>query len=96
MAAGPLGEGFHYRALLHAEQLVPSQTLMYLTYAGEVVERYALDLAETTFNAPDHVFGEQRYRTQGGRAYTSDVAVVSDEHLVLFEVHARRVAATAQ
>ena len=90
-----LGEGFHYRALLHAEQLVPSQTLMYLTYAGEVVERYALDLAETTFNAPDHVFGEQRYRTQGGHAYTSDVAVVSDEHLVLFEVHARRVAATA-
>jgi hypothetical protein len=90
-----LGEGFHYRALLYAEQLEPRPTLAYLTYVGAVVERYALDLAEATFKAPQQVFGEQRYRTSEGDAFTSDVAVVSGEDLVLFEIHARRVAATA-
>jgi hypothetical protein len=90
-----LGEGFHYRVLLYAEQLQPRPTLAYLTYVGAVVERYVLDLAEATFKPPQQVFGEQRYRTSEGHAFTSDVAVVSGEDLVLFEVHARRVAATA-
>jgi hypothetical protein len=90
-----LGEGFHYRAMTHAQQMTPPQTLRYTTYVGEVVERYALDLAEDTFSAPQQVFGEQPYRSRDGDAFTSDVAVSSGEDLVLFEVHARRVAATA-
>ena len=90
-----LGEGFHYRAMVHAQQRTPPESLKYTTYVGEVVERYALDLAEATFTASERVFGEQPYRTKDGDAYTSDVAVVSGEDLVLFEVHSRRVAATA-
>jgi hypothetical protein len=90
-----LGEGFHYRAMTHAQQLEPPQTLRYTTYVGEVVERYALDLAEVAFTSPIQVFGEQLYESTGGEARTSDVAVVSGEDLVLFEVHSRRVKATA-
>lgn len=90
-----LGEGFHYRAMTHGQQLKPPQVLKYTTYVGEVVERYALELAEATFAAPVRVFGEQPYRSTDGDAYTSDVAVASGEDLVLFEVHSRRVAATA-
>jgi hypothetical protein len=90
-----LGEGFHYRAMTHAQKLTPPQTTKYTAYVGQVVERYALDLAEGTFSEPHHVYGEQPYRSKDGDARTSDVALVIGEDLVLFEVHSRRVAATA-
>jgi hypothetical protein len=90
-----LGEGFHYRAMTHAQKLTPPQTTKYTAYVGQVVERYASDLAEGTFSEPHHVYGEQPYRSKDGDARTSDVALVIGEDLVLFEVHSRRVAATA-
>jgi hypothetical protein len=90
-----LGEGFHYRALRQAQREGSGVSAKYTRFAGEVVELYALDLAEAAVTAPDAVFGEQPYG-RGDSERTSDVAVVSSNHdLVLFEVHARRVAATA-
>lgn len=90
-----LGEGFHYRAMTYAQQSEDEKTLRrYTTYQGEIVETYALDLAETAVAVPTIVMGEQRYH-KGGEQKTSDVAVIEGSDLVLFEVHARRVAATA-
>jgi hypothetical protein len=90
-----LGEGFHYRALTQAQRTEPPAVReKYTRYTGEVVERYALDLAETAFPAPVTVLGEQPYGKGDGKS-TSDVAVASGEDLVLFEVHARRVMASA-
>jgi hypothetical protein len=91
-----LGEGFHYRALAQAQRESKATSAKYTRLAGEAVERYALDLAEAAVVAPDRVFGEQSYDKGGGKK-TSDVAVVAGDgrDLVLFEIHARRVAATA-
>lgn len=88
-----LGDGFHYRALTHAQlHLGSAQSARYTRYVGEVVERYALDLAEACVPAPNRVHGEQPY--DNGASRTSDVAVVwADEDLMLFEVHSRRVSA---
>lgn len=89
-----LGEGFHYRALTHAQRAEPTAVAAkYTQYMGEVVERYALDLAETAFPSSVTVLGEQSYGKGGGQ-HTSDVAVASGTDLVLFEVHARRVLAS--
>jgi hypothetical protein len=81
--------------MTHAQGLLPPQTTKYTAYVGQVVERYALDLAEAAFTDPARVYGEQAYRSKDGEARTSDVAVVLGEDLVLFEVHSRRVAASA-
>src|SRR4051812_6282275 len=54
-----LGEGFHYRAMTYAQALNPPEALKYTRYVGEVVERYALDLAVAAFTPPTQVFGEQ-------------------------------------
>lgn len=89
-----LGEGFHYRALTYAQREGPQVSAKYTRLAGEVVERYALDLAEAAIAAPARVLGAQPYGRGGGSA-TSDVAVVDGDDLVLFEVHARRVSAGA-
>jgi hypothetical protein len=62
--------------------------------AGEITELYALDLANAAVTEPDEVFGEQRYGRNDSER-TSDVAIVSGTDLVLFEIHARRVSATA-
>lgn len=89
-----LGEGFHYRALTHAQREGPQVSGKYTRLAGEVVERYALDLAEAAIAAPARVVGAQPYGRGAGSA-TSDVAVVDGGDLMLFEVHARRVSAGA-
>lgn len=87
-----LGEGFHYRALTHAQHEGPRVSGKYTRLAGEVVERYALDLAVAAIRAPARVLSAQSYGHGGGSA-TSDVAIVDGDDLVLFEVHARRVSA---
>jgi hypothetical protein len=90
-----LGEGFHYRAMIHAQRSVGAEMSgKYTSFAGEVVERYALDLAEAAAPHSVRVMGEQTYGKGGGKR-TSDVALVYGSDLILFEVHARRVAATA-
>ncbi len=89
-----LGEGFHYRAMSHAQKLGSAELLCYTRFVGEIVERYALDLARAAIPAPATVLGEQAYGKGGGKR-TSDVAIVwGKDDLVLFEIHARRVAAT--
>ncbi len=89
-----LGEGFHYRALRHAQAQGQAEVLRYSRFMGEVVERYALDLAHAAMDSHATVLGEQRYGKGGGKR-TSDIAVVWGEELILFEVHARRVTASA-
>jgi hypothetical protein len=89
-----LGEGFHYRAMTHAQEAEDEKTLLrYTAYQGEIVETYALDLAETAVEAPTFAIGEQAY--DKGQQRTSDVAVLEGPDLVLFEIHARRVGASA-
>ena len=90
-----LGEGFHYRVLRQAQAESKAFSAKYTRLAGEVVELYGLDLADAAVSEPDRVFGEQAYGKNDSQR-TSDVAVVADgSDLVLFEIHARRVAATA-
>jgi hypothetical protein len=89
-----LGEGFHYRALTHAQSLGSEVSGRYSRFVGEVVERYALELANAAIDPHATVLGEQRYGKGGGQR-TSDVAVVWGADLILFEVHARRVTASA-
>jgi hypothetical protein len=89
-----LGEGFHYRALTHAQGEGPRVSARYTRFAGEVVERYALDLTQAAVTAPARVVGATPYGRGAGSA-TTDVTVVDGEDLVLFEVHARRVSAGA-
>lgn len=90
-----LGEGFHYRALTHAQRsLGKDASARYSRFIGEVVESYALNLAHAAMDGKASVLGEQRYGKGGGQR-TSDVAVVWDKELILFEVHARRVTASA-
>jgi hypothetical protein len=88
-----LGEGFHYRALRHAQHIDSATSARYQRFAGQITELYALDLA-TAITPTVAVFGDQPYGPGGGDR-TSDVAIVSGRDLVLFEVHARRVSATA-
>jgi hypothetical protein len=90
-----VSEGFHYRALSHAQQAEGrAQSERYTRFIGEVFERYALDLAEVAATRrPVEVFGEQSYGTTDSR--TSDVAIACRSDLVLFEIHARRVPASA-
>lgn len=88
-----LGEGFHFRALTHAQRSEGSKVSgRYNTFMGEVVERYALDLAHSAIDDRARVLGEQPYGKGGGKR-TPDVAVVWGRDLILFEVHARRVKA---
>jgi hypothetical protein len=90
-----LGEGFHYRAMSRAQTSEgTAASAMYTRYVGEVVERYALDLAEAATSPPTKVFGEQAYG-KGGGGKTSDVTILIGRDLFVFEIHARRVAANA-
>ena len=89
-----LGEGFHYRALTHAQSLGSDVSGRYTRLVGEAVERYALDLAHAAIDSRATVLDEQRYGKGGGQR-TSDVAVGWGKDLILFEVHARRVTAHA-
>jgi hypothetical protein len=89
-----LGEGFHYRLMTRAQEEGRDELLRYTRFAGEITERYALNLTEAA--APPHVrvLGDQPYRLNGDQR-TSDVAMVWGSDLILFEVHARRVPTTA-
>jgi hypothetical protein len=89
-----LGEGFHYRALRHAQSLGKDESARYTRFIGEAVERYALDLAHVALDSRATVLGEQHYGKGGGQR-TSDIAVIWGNELILFEVHARRVTASA-
>lgn len=90
-----VGEGFHYRTMSEAQRSAGgAASARYTRFIGEVVERYALDLAESAIQPPVRALGEQRYGRHGGQL-TSDLAIVSNTDLVLFEINARRVAATA-
>ena len=89
-----LGEGFHYRALTHAQSQSTNASAKYTRFAGEVTERYALDLAEAAAPSSVAVMGEQRYGSGGGQR-TSDVAILFGRDLLVFEIHARRVGGTA-
>ena len=89
-----LGEGFHYRVLRRAQQAGSATSEKYLRFAGEITELYALDLATAATSDPDLAFGEQPYGPNNSER-TSDVAIVSGTDLVLFEIHARRVSASA-
>jgi hypothetical protein len=90
-----LGEGFHYRAMTHAQQVHGSSvSAKYTRFMGEIVERYAVDLAETAVTPLARVVGEQPYGKGDGQR-TSDVVIHVGADLILFEVHARRVAAIA-
>src|SRR5258708_34142829 len=61
---------------------------------GEGVGGYAVDLAQAAMDSHATVLGEQRYGRGGGRR-TSDIAVVWGRELILFEVNARGVTASA-
>jgi hypothetical protein len=90
-----VGEGFHYRALTHAQTLSPALSAKYTRFVGKIAETYALDIAATaTATSGLSVHGEQSYGRDGG-ARTTDVAILDRSDLVLFEIHARRVAAVA-
>jgi hypothetical protein len=64
----------------------------YTAYAGQVFEVYCLHLARDGVPEPALVLGEPKYGKGGGQR-TSDIAVLTDDDLVLFEVNARRVGA---
>jgi hypothetical protein len=94
-----LSEGFHYRAMrvAQAEDAAAADgrtdhVQRYTAYAGQVFEAYCLGLARGGVPEPALVMGEQKYGKGGGQK-TSDVAVLIDDDLVLFEVNARRVGA---
>jgi hypothetical protein len=64
-----------------------------MRYYGQLVEAYSLELAESSFDAPEpmrRMHGEQRYGKGGGKK-TSDIAIDSSPDLVLFEVGAGRL-----
>lgn len=83
-----VGEGFHYRALTHAQSLSSALSAKYTRFVGKVVETYALDIATTaTDPSAAAVHGEQSYGPGGG-ARTTDVAIIDGNDLVLFEIHA--------
>ncbi len=92
-----LGEGFHYRAMRQAQADDSNRqgdrkdhVQRYTAYAGQVFERYCLDLASGAVPASSRVLGEQTYGKGDGKK-TSDVAVIGGEDLILFEANARRV-----
>ena len=94
-----LSEGFHYRAMRAAQAADAAaadgrtdHVQRYTAYAGQVFEAYCLCLARDGVPEPALVMGEQRYGKGGGQK-TSDIAVLTDGDLVLFEANARRVGA---
>jgi hypothetical protein len=88
-----LGEGFSHRVFACAERRGEQVKQRYMRYYGQLVEAYSLELAESSFDAPEpmrRVHGEQRYGKGGGKK-TSDIAIDSSPDLVLFEVGAGRL-----
>jgi hypothetical protein len=67
----------------------------YLELNGKLTERFCYEVAKTSTETPPcqgqyQLFREQSYGRGGGRR-TSDVLVVENRDLVLFEVNARRI-----
>jgi hypothetical protein len=88
-----LGEGFHHRVFAAAERRGEATKLRYSRYYGQLVEAYALELAESVYPplaGQPRVHGEQRYGTGGG-SKTSDISIDSAPDLVLFEVAGGRL-----
>ncbi|MCW2984212.1 MAG: hypothetical protein JWR63_1782 [Conexibacter sp.] len=92
--AGWLADGFHYRALLHAQGLGKAVSLKYSRFAGQIAEAYALELARDALPPSVLILGEQVYEDKG-ESLTSDVAALDGADLILFEVSGRRVMAAA-
>jgi hypothetical protein len=88
-----LGEGFHHRVFAAAEGRGKATKQRYLRYYGQLVETYALELAESVYPplaGQRRVQGEQRYG-KGGGSKTSDISIDSAPDLVLFEVAGGRL-----
>jgi hypothetical protein len=88
-----LGEGFHHRVFAAAERRGEATKQRYLRYYGQLVETYALELAESVYPplaGQPRVYGEQRYG-KGGGSKTSDISIDSAPDLVLFEVAGGRL-----
>lgn len=94
-----LSDGFHYRAMRGAQADDAARqdgrtdhVQRYTAFAGQVFEQYCLRLAQHALADSGLVIGEQPYGKGGGQL-TSDIAVLVDGDLVLFEANARRVGA---
>jgi hypothetical protein len=95
-----LTDGFHYRLLDSAQRRARGDrgktSRRYTAYAGELLELYALRLAESVYGerpiGGGRVYGEQPYGRRG-EAKTSDVAIDIGLDLVLIEVSASRLRA---
>lgn len=94
-------DGFYYRLLDAAQKRNKTKkrktSRAYTAFAGNLLEKYCLELAEESFdkgNPPGggKVYGEQPYGHKG-EAKTSDVAIQIGTDLVLFEVTASRLRA---
>ncbi len=88
-----LGEGFHHRTFAAAERRGEATKLRYSRYNGQLVEAYALELAESVYPplaGQGRAHGEQRYG-RGGGSKTSDISIDSAPDLVLFEVAGGRL-----
>ena len=88
-----LGEGFQHRAFACAARRGEATKQRYMRFFGQLVEAYALELAESVYPSTRRgrrVHGELRYGKGGGKK-TSDIAVDSAPDLVLVEVGAGRL-----
>jgi hypothetical protein len=96
-----LTDGFHYRLLDSAQARNTSkrrkESRKYTSYAGVLVERYAIDLVRSSYlvlgaEMADRVHGEQPYE-HGGGSRTTDIAIDLGTDLVLIEVSGSRLRA---
>jgi hypothetical protein len=96
-----LTDGFHYRLLDSAQARNTSkrrkESRKYSSYAGVLVERYAIDLVRSSYavHGPEmaaRVHGEQPYGHRGG-SQTTDIAIDLGTDLVLIEVSGSRLRA---
>ena len=81
-----MGEGFHYRALTQAQRHGPELSASYTRFAGHVLERFALDIAETATAGSDAVVHSEHPYGPGSSKRTTDVAVAIGPDLVLWEI----------
>jgi hypothetical protein len=96
-----LTDGFHYRLLDSAQARNTSsrrrESRKYTSFAGVLVERYALDLVRSSYATQGaemaaRVHGEQPYG-RGGGSKTTDIAIDLGTDLVLIEVSGSRLRA---
>jgi hypothetical protein len=88
-----MGDGFHHRVFACAERRGDAVKNKYSRYYGQLVEAYAVELAQSAYPGrlgTQRVRGEQRYG-KGGGAKTSDISIDCAPDLVLFEVAGGRL-----